>query len=155
MAESVSFKVEGLDELEEALQTAVRLYPDVAAEALKASALKFASQARKQMKEDIPESTGRVMSGFRTSPVHGYGAYMEVDFLAEGRSNPHFHLVENGHNVVIPYNKNKKPRKDGGKLVGWTPGYHSLDGVRARYEHEIPKDLEDTLTRVLGKAGLL
>lgn len=155
MSESVSFSIEGMDELADALKTAIRYYPDVAAEALKKSAQKFSNQAKKQMLEDIPTSTGQVVKGFRTSPVHGYGMYMDVDFLAENKSNPHFHLVENGHRVVIPYTKNKKPRKDGGRVVGWTPGYHSLDSVRARYEGQIPEDLEKTLTTVLGKAGLL
>ena len=58
-------------------------------------------------------------------------------------SAPHFHLVENGHNLVR-----------GGRVIGFVPGKHIMEKTRHEYEDIVPERFEKMIEDVLKESGL-
>ena len=55
----------------------------------------------------------------------------------------HFHLVENGHNLVR-----------GGKVIGWVPGKHMMEQTRNEYQDIVPEKFEQLRNEVFGRHDL-
>lgn len=142
---SSEFVITGLDELKEDLKKAVKLYPDKAEKTLKSTCNQFKKRVCQITDEaGIKEHTGNLKKGFKVGQVTGYGSDMEIKFYGETKRNPHFHLIENGHNQIT---------KDG-KNVGFVPGYHIVAQARTEYKSELPKQLNKMCKKILKECDL-
>lgn len=141
----MDFTISGLSELTESLQKAVKAYPDKAEKTLKASGNKFKKRVCQITDEaEIKEHTGNLKKGYKVSKVHGYGTDMEIDFHGETKTNPHFHLIENGHEQIS---------KDGNH-IGFVPGYHIVAQARTEYKNVLPKELDKMCKKILKESNL-
>lgn len=55
----------------------------------------------------------------------------------------HFHLIENGHNLV----KN-------GKTIGFVPGKHIMEKTRNEYQDIVPEEFQKMADDILKEGGL-
>ena len=55
----------------------------------------------------------------------------------------HFHLIENGHNLVR-----------GGRIVGFVPGKHIMEKTRNEYENIVPQRFEEMIDEILKEGDL-
>ena len=55
----------------------------------------------------------------------------------------HFHLIENGHNLV----KN-------GQIIGFVPGKHIMEKTRNDYKDIVPEKFEEMLDDILRESDL-
>ena len=55
----------------------------------------------------------------------------------------HFHLIENGHNLVR-----------GGRIVGFVPGKHIMEKTRNEYENIVPQRFEEMVDEILKEGDL-
>lgn len=150
------FSLEGMEELVEDFKKAIDLHPDAAEKGLRRSVFHFKRYVAKIVKTKVKEHTGNLTKGFWVSPVRGFRSDMEVDFSAETKKkNPHFHLIENGHDIVLPFKKNGIKLSRGGETVGFKPGIKVLPGARKSFEPKLAEDLEKVRDKILKEAGLL
>ena len=98
--------------------------------------------------------TGNLTKGFRLGPVKHINGVILEEFMAEGRKNPHWHLVENGHEIITPFKKNGKKLKNGGKCVGFVPGKRIVSAVLKNWGGKHEERLRRVLQRVKDDAGL-
>ena len=127
---SMEFTIDGLDELEKDLREAMREYPVTMKEGLRDIAKDFRKSARNRTPD------GKNHKGdARTKLRRKYGIKMLDDGAASMalvyNSARHYHLVENGHNLV----------RDG-RVVGWVPGKHMMEQTRNEYEGIVPERFE-------------
>lgn len=152
----MDISLDGVDELVADLERAVKLHPDAAEKGLRRSAFRFKAFLAKIVKSKVKEHTGNLTKGFWVSPVKGFRMDMEVDFSAETKKkNPHFHLIENGHDIILPLRRNGVKRKRGGEKVGYKPGIKVLPGARKSFEPKLEEDLAKVRDQILKEAGLL
>lgn len=149
----MELELSGLDELTEELDAAVKYYPDECRRTLKASGKKFKKHTKKIVEGSV-KTNKNITKGFSTTEVKGLGMDMYVDFTAEGKKNPHFHLVEKGHKIIMPFKRNGKRRKDGGEERGDVPGKHNMPRARESFRDELVEDLSQMADRILKEAGL-
>lgn len=167
MAESdLSMQVDGMDELIESFETMVKKYPDRAGELLVKQAKDLRKDVVKMVKNDTDvdshhkRSLGNLKE-YKISQVKGYldKQYVEVSGVA-----PHFHLIENGHDIVTPKTRTIKTKDDqkekitlsnGGKSVGYAAGYHFMDRAGKKRQIEIPKELEKVVEKLLKEEELI
>lgn len=149
---SMSMEFDGLDELLDALNASAASYPDVAENKLNMVSLKFKSRVIKITKNAVDtESGGRLITGYKLSAIRGYGINMQRDF--SGRA-PHFHLIENGHELVIPKYRKGKPLKNGGQNIGFVPGYMIVAQARKEFELKMPGYMREVVDEVFRKGGM-
>lgn len=134
---SFNFTIEGMDELERDLTEAIGEYPATMREGLKGIAKDF----RKSVRAKTPD--GSIHKGdAKTKLRRKFGIKMLEDGAASMalvyNSARHFHLVENGHNLVR-----------GGQTVGFVPGKHMMEQTRNEYEGIVPERFENLCDEVL------
>lgn len=130
-----------LNKLKDDLEKAIALYPDKAQTTLERNGRKF----RKAVKERTPitkkKHKNKLKNGYRASEVKGYGMEMHVEITTKA---PHFHLVENGHEMI----------SEDGKKIGWIPGKHMMEETRQEYEEILPKELEKMADEIFKECAL-
>ncbi len=144
------FTIAGFDELQDDLLRAVKLYPDKAMETLEHEGREFKKRVREITRSVTKEYTGNITKGFRISKAKGFGTEMYVEFSAEGKKNPHFHLVENGHDAYAGGRKGYK-----GKKVGFVPGKHMVKKATLEYREKLPEALEKMRDEILREVGMM
>lgn len=142
---AMRLSVQGVTELAADLETFFKALPDAEDEALRKGALKFKNETRKKVRGKV-KSDKRLTSGFYTKELRGSGTLDAVAyFYAETHpDNPHWHLIEKGHDIVRPkIGRNGHPTKDPGAILGHVEGIHVMKEMAAEFgpimEHEALK----------------
>lgn len=136
------FDLDGLQELMNDLKKAIKVYPDKAEKRLKAVARNFKKDVTSETESKIKKHTGNLIKGYKLDKIKGYNENMSIDFRGTA---PHFHLIENGHNMVT---------KDG-KTVGWVEGKHIVKDMRQSYQdHVMPIEMDKLLKDIVKECDL-
>lgn len=156
MSDEIDFEFDTatFDELRETLEKVAKKYPDYAEKELKKEGREFSKAVRKKALSVTDKHTGNLTKGFRLGPVKHINGVILEEFMAEGRKNPHWHLVENGHEIITPFKKNGKKLKNGGKCVGFVPGKRIVSAVLKNWGGKHEERLRRVLERVKDDAGL-
>lgn len=138
----LEFTIEGIDELEKDIREALEQYPATMKEGLKDIAKDF----RKSVRAKTPD--GKNHKGDASKKLRRkFGIKVMDDGLTTlalvYNSARHFHLVENGHNLV----------KDG-VTIGWVPGKHMMQQTREEFKDEVPERFEKLCDEVLRRHDL-
>ncbi len=139
---SFDFKIEGLDELETDLRFATNEYPNEMRSGLR----KIANEFKKSCKARTPDGTDdNKDQSKKLRNKFGLKTKIERDttLALVYNSARHFHLVENGHNLVR-----------GGKVIGWVPGKHMMEQTRNEYQDIVPEKFEQLRNEVFGRHDL-
>ena len=142
----MEFELDGLEELERDLTAAVRAAPERAKETLgeiskdfKKSAKKRANSELKPHEREGSEKNKAIRRKWGSKVVEeGIGATALV-----WNSARHFHLVENGHNLVR-----------GGRVVGFVAGKHIMEKTRNEHDSVVPERFEEMVDNILRERGL-
>lgn len=125
----------GLKELEEDISKVIKMYPDKADARLE----KIGRNFKKSVKKITPDSgiahKYKLKKGYQSSKAKGFGEETRVEITTK---SPHFHLVENGHELV---KRNKK--------IGWVEGVHMMEKTRKEYEQVIPTEAGEMIDELL------
>ena len=127
-----------LEQLEKELTAAIKKCPVYAGETLKELAKDFKNSAKKRANS--------------LSTVKKWGHELIDENLGMTaliwNNAPHFHLVENGHNLV----KGGKLGK-GGRIVGFVPGKHIMERTRNEYKDIVYERFEKMVDDILKESG--
>lgn len=140
-------RVDGLEDLEKSLKDLSKKYPDKAGELL----IKDARELRKDVVKETKDVTktkssskyslGKVGS-YKISPVQGFGSNQFVEISAKA---PHFHLVEHGHNLILP----------SGEHRGFVQGKHMMETTIKKHQENMPNIVSDMVDKLLKEEGLI
>ena len=145
--------ITGIEELMEERQDAIKKYPDIAKEALEDAGKKFKNAVKKETRRATFTHTGNLLKGYKLDKVEGQGSFMHINFRATA---PHFHLIENGHELVSQKTKKGKRLKNGGQNIGFVPGRLIVAAVRADFsEGKFPEEMEKAMEKLLKESRLL
>ena len=146
MAEGFEFSFEGLEELQRDLEKAVQKAPAQAEKTLIELAKEFKKSAKKRAKEDT-KHVKREAGEERKAIANRWGHKLVGDRLGAAalvwNSAPHFHWVENGHQLV----------RDG-RAIGFVPGKHIMEKTRNDYKEIVPERFEKMLNDILEESDL-
>lgn len=147
MDNDISMQIDGMEELKETMKRLAKKYPDDAGNLLVKNARKLRKDVVKNVKKNTTP-TGKKerypmhkISSYEISQVKGYGAGQFIQIKAKP---PQFHLVENGHNLVI-----------GGKVVGFVRGKHIMENSIKKANVEFPETVSAMVDELLKKEGLI
>ena len=136
------FTIEGADELEKDMREALKKYP----ETMKTGLRDIAKDFRKSVRAKTPDGNNH-KGDASTKLRRKFGIRMLEDGAATValvyNSGRHFHLVENGHNLVR-----------GGKVIGFVPGKHMMEKTQNEYESIYPDRLKKLTDEVLRRHDL-
>lgn len=146
MAAGLDFEIEGLEELERDLTKAIQTAPEKAKETLKEIGKDFKNAAKKRANSELKphkrtgsEKNKAIKRKWGTKVIEeNVGATALV-----WNSARHFHLIENGHNLVR-----------GGRIVGFVPGKHIMEKTRNEYENIVPQRFEEMVDEILKEGDL-
>lgn len=135
------FELEGLDELESDLRFAMEEYP----KEMRGGLRKIANDFKKSCKARTPDGKTSKDASKKLRRKFGTRTKVEGDttLALVYNSARHFHLVENGHNLVR-----------GGQVVGWVPGKHMMEQTRNEYQDVIPERFEKLCDETLRRHDL-
>lgn len=144
-------ELSGLTELQDDLKKAIDLYPDKAEATLQRQGRLFSNRVKVITEKVTKKHRGNITKGFKVTKVTGFRENMECHFMAEGRGkkNPHFHLVDQGHDVYAGGKAGHESVK-----VGHVAGKHMVQKAYVEYKEEIPKAMERMRDSILKEAGL-
>ena len=155
----------GIEDLEASLRKMVRRYPDKAGDLLREEGLRTRKEIVKNAKDLTEVNTGNRMSlgrigSYRVSQVQGYGINQYVEISAR---SPHYHLVERGHQIVLPYTftyknsktglKVKRKWRRGGEVVGRAEGRFFLKKAKDKEAEQFPKFVDKMLDTLIRESG--
>ncbi|MCI8408706.1 MAG: hypothetical protein HFJ09_05465 [Lachnospiraceae bacterium] len=157
-----SVSVEGMNELTRDLKKIVKKYPKKADELLKKNARLTRKEVVKNVKKETKsnkeskKSLARIGS-YKISQVKGYGTEKYIEISANSR---HFHLVEHGHDIIMPKfhgvqgEKGKRiPNKNAGQKVGRVQGKHMMANAIKKAEKDMPETLSKMVDELLKESG--
>ena len=146
MADSFEFSFDGLEEFQHALEKAIQKAPAQAEQTLLEVAKEFKASAKRKANSAL-KHVEREGDDKKRAIKRRWGHNMVDDRLGATvlvwNSAPHFHLVENGHNLVR-----------GGRVIGFVPGKHIMEKTRHEYEDTVPERFEKMVEDVLKESGL-
>lgn len=146
MAEGLNFEIEGLEELQRDLETAIKKCPAQAEETLKGIGKEFRNAARKRANAEL-KPHDREGDQKKKAIKKKWGLKMVDDNLGKTvlvwNSARHFHLIENGHNLV-----------KGGHIIGFVAGKHIMEKTRNEYEGIVPEKFEEMIDDILKEGDL-
>ena len=121
------FEFHGDEELLRDFMTLTKSYHSYGENALKRAGRKYKAALRKNVRSSV-KSDKKLTKGFSTRGPHGvYAEDLWLEFIPEGKHNPHWHLVEHGHDIVRQdRNMWKKPYKDAGAILGHVAGKEQI-----------------------------
>lgn len=129
MASEFDFDFDSFEELRSGFDQMAKKFPDYAENSLRKEGEEFKKAVKKEALQATDKHTGNLTKGFRLSPVRNVGGIIQQDFMAEGQKNPHWHLIEKGHEIITPFTRKGKKLKNGGKVVGFVPGRRIIPKV--------------------------
>lgn len=140
----------GSEELVRDFQKATESYYNLAEESLTRVGRKYKTTLRKRVRGEV-KTDKKLTKGFYTSKPIGNGGDLRVNFSGEGKVNPHWHLIERGHELVRPnVNRFKKPYKDAGAHIGHVGGIEQIDALAD--SGEVDDVMEKEMLTALDKA---
>lgn len=140
---------DGFEEVLDGLENAISKYPDLVESGLKKEQKDFRKAMIKETWRAVDKHTGNIVKGFRFTPIRANKSNMETDFLAEGnKKGAHFHLVNNGHEMVTTVSRNGKKIQGGGKTVGFVPGRRIKEPVIEKWKQEHVKRAQKILDTI-------
>ncbi|MBO5093911.1 MAG: HK97 gp10 family phage protein [Lachnospiraceae bacterium] len=146
MAESFEFSFEGLEEFERDLKKAIEKAPAQAEETLAELAKEFKNAAKKKANAELKPHE-RKENQKKKAIKRKWGHKLVDDNLGATalvwNSARHFHLVENGHNLVR-----------GGRVIGFVPGKHIMEKTRNDYKDIVPERFEKMVDDILKECDL-
>lgn len=146
MAYGFDIDIEGLEELERDLTYVIKKFPAHAEETLKKLAKDFKKSAKKRTDSAV-KHTKRTGDAVKKAINKKWGHKIKGDGLARAalvwNSAPHFHLVENGHQLV----------KDG-KVINFVEGKHMMEKTRDEYEGIVPERFKKMVDDILKESDL-
>ncbi len=146
MAEGFEFSFEGLEELERDLEKAVQKAPIQAKETLIELAKEFKASAKKRAKKET-KHVKREAGEENKAIAKRWGHKLVGDRLGAAalvwNGAPHFHLVEDGHQLVR-----------GGRAIGFVPGKHIMEKTRTEYKDVVPERFEKMIEDILKESDL-
>lgn len=146
MAEGFEFSFEGMEELARDLEKAVRKAPAQAEETLVELAKDFKKSAKKKAKTELKPHDRK---GKQEKKAIGrkWGHKLVGDSLGAAalvyNSAPHFHLVENGHQLVR-----------NGHAIGFVEGRHIMEKTRNDYKDVVPERFGKMVDDILKESDL-
>lgn len=136
------FEINGLEELESDLRFAMEEYP----KEMRSGLRKIANDFKKSCKAKTPNGTDKEKDASKKL-VNKFGVRTKDEGITSlalvYNSGRHFHLVEDGHNLVR-----------GGQVVGWVPGKHMMEQTRNEYKDVIPERFEKLCDETLRRHDL-
>lgn len=146
MAEGFEFSFDGLEKLERDLEKAVTKAPLQAKKTLKKLAKEFKTSAAERAETEL-NHLDRTGEDQKKAIGEKWGSKIVDDRLGMAalvwNSAPHFHLIENGHNLVR-----------GGHVIGFVPGKHIMENTRNDYKDIVPERFEKMVDDILKESGL-
>ncbi len=140
------FNTEELSDLEKDLTKAIRKCPIQAQETLKQLAKEFKNSAKKKANSELKQHN-REGDQKKKAIRRKWGTEVvdeDVGMTAlVWNSARHFHLVENGHNLVR-----------GGRIVGFVPGKNIMEKTRNDYKDIVPERFEKMVDDILKECDL-
>lgn len=142
----MEFYIDGLEKLQKDLEKAVRKCPVKAEETLKELAKEFKASAKKKAKSELNtheregDQQKKAISRKWGSKVINENVGMTALIWNSAR---HFHLIENGHDVVR-----------GGRIIGFVSGKHIMEKTRNDYKEKVPEKFEQMADAILKESGL-
>ena len=126
---SFEFELEGLEELETDLRFATNEYP----KEMRSGLRKIANDFKESCKARTPDGKKSKDASKKLQNKFGVKTKIEGDttLALVYNSARHFHLVENGHNLVR-----------GGQVVDWVSGKHMMEQTRNEYQDIVPERFE-------------
>jgi len=142
MAYEMSLDIAGLEELERDLTKAIKKCPVQAKETLNQLGNDFRKSGRKRGKAKLRPHK-RTAEQKNKSINAKWGKKVVDDSLGMTvlvyNSAKHFHLIENGHNMV---NKN-------GQTVDFIRGYHIMEETKNEYQSIVPERFQEMVDDIL------
>lgn len=146
MADSFEFSFEGLEEFQRDLEKAIKKAPAQAEETLIELAKDFKKSAKKKANAEL-KTHERKEDQKKKAIRRKWGHKLVDDGLGAAalvwNSAPHFHLIENGHQLVR-----------GGRVIGFVPGKHIMEKTRNEYEDIVPERFEKMVDDILRESDL-
>lgn len=146
MAEGFEFDVEGLEELEKDLEKAVGKCPVQVEATLKKLARNFKKSAQKRAEVELlpherkEEEKKKSINKKWGSKIVDESVGMTALIWNSAR---HFHLIENGHNLV-----------KGGRIIGFVSGKHIMEKTKNEFKEIVPKTFEKMVEDILKESDL-
>lgn len=164
------FSFEGLEELQKDCEKVYEKYPSEAVAAVKKTANKFTKDVNRKLKSG--SDSKNITKRWKKEEIRGIGGAGTVEIDVRNNA-PHFHLVENGHELEFAPelysalqngrlklgSENRKSSKKGGrkKLVhmGWVKGKHYCQDTRTEYQNgEYLKQLKPEIEKIMEEHDL-
>lgn len=137
-----NFEIHGLAELEYDLRFATNEFPDEMRKGMR----KLGNDFKKSCKSRTPDGKDPNKDASKKL-IKKFGVKTKIEgdhtIALVYNSGRHFHLVENGHNLVR-----------GKKVVGFVPGKHMMEQTRIEYADIVPERLQAIRDDILGRRGL-
>jgi Bacteriophage protein of unknown function (DUF646). len=145
-AGNCDFKIEGLEELERDLIKAVNRCPVQAKDTLKSIAKDFKKSAKNRANTELKQHDRNEYQK-KKAIKEKWGSTVVDERLGMAaliyNSARHFHLIENGHNIVR-----------GGRVVGFVVGKHIMEKTRQEYNDIVPERFEKMVDDILKESDL-
>lgn len=146
MSNGFEFEIEGLEELQRDLKKAIRKCPVQANDTLKQLAKEFKTAGKKKANAELKHENRE--GDNKKKAIKANWGYKIID---EGmgatalvwNSARHFHLIENGHNIVR-----------GGQIVGFVPGKHIMEKTRNDFKDIVPERFQQMIDDILKESDL-
>ena len=146
MAGGLEFEIEGLEELQKDLEKAIRKCPLQAEQTLVEIAKDFKKDAKKRANSEL-KPHNRAGDQQKKSIKRKWGHKKVNDNVGATvlvwNSARHFHLVENGHNLV-----------KGDQIIGFVPGKHIMEKTRNDYKSIVPERFQKMIDNFLKGSDL-
>lgn len=138
MAQTLSWTVEGLDELADSFEKVRKAAPDLFLKQINRAGNKFRRECIEETQEKVVTRKGNLVKGYRkkvVQTIHDGGFDYEAQITGGNRKARHFHLIENGHRQVAG-NFYKKGYGYAKAKAGYVKGYKMVETVRSRWSGE-------------------
>lgn len=145
-ASECDFKLEGLEELERDLTKVIKRCPEQARETLSDLGKEFKKSAKNKANSEL-KAHERAADQKNKAIKRKWGSKVVDESVGMTaliyNSARHFHLIENGHNLVR-----------GGKVVGFVAGKHIMERTRQEYANIVPERFEKMKDDILKRNNL-
>ena len=146
MSNDFNFEIDGLEELEEDLKRAIQKAPAQAEETLLKLAKDFKKNAKKKAEAELKPHE-RKGDQQKKAIKRKWGHKLVDDNVGATalvwNSARHFHLIENGHNLV-----------KGGRIIGFVAGKHIIERTKNEYEDIVPQRFQQMIDDILKECDL-
>ena len=146
MSNDFNFEIDGLEELEEDLKRAIQKAPAQAEETLSKLAKDFKKTAKKKAEAELKPHE-RKGDQQKKAIKRKWGHKLVDDNVGATalvwNSARHFHLIENGHNLV-----------KGGRIIGFVAGKHIIERTKNEYEDIVPQRFQQMIDDILKECDL-